>query len=75
MKAKQVFKNVKYSQCYMPSYTSGQLGLIMATNDTTKDLTHPLRTIDQESKYFKYYSSKVHETSFVLPTWADEHLN
>lgn len=74
-KGRQVFKNVKYSQCYMPSYTSGQLGLLIATNDTTKKLTTPLRTIEDESKYFKYYSSKVHETSFILPTWADNYLN
>ena len=35
-KAATVFSNVKYCQCYMPSYTSGQLGLIIATMDTGK---------------------------------------
>ncbi|EGW32489.1 uncharacterized protein SPAPADRAFT_61556 [Spathaspora passalidarum NRRL Y-27907] len=39
-KAKQVFNNVQYCQCYMPSYTSGQLGLIIASN-SEGDLTNP----------------------------------
>lgn len=71
-KCNQVFSNVKYSQCYMPSYTSGQLGLLMATNDNQKDLTRPLRKFDDslESQLFKYYSKRMHESSFVLPQWA-----
>lgn len=72
-KGKTVFDNVKYCQCYMPSYTSGQLGLLVATNDTTKDLTIPLRTTDKD--VFKYYSPDIHKMSFVLPTWANKYLN
>lgn len=76
-KARTVFKNVKYSQCYMPSYTSGQLGLIIATNDTNKNLVKPLRSFsrEEENELFKYYNSLVHQSSFVLPTWADNLLN
>ncbi|GEQ72040.1 hypothetical protein JCM33374_g5726 [Metschnikowia sp. JCM 33374] len=74
-KASQVFSNIGYCQCYMPSYTSGQLGLIVATQDNTKNLQVPLRVIDNESDLFKYYNSKVHQASFVLPTWADKVLN
>lgn len=75
-KAAQVFSNVEYCQCYMPSYTSGQLGLIVATMDTSKNLSKPLRTLlrDTEGKMFKYYSAAVHEAAFVLPTWADRAL-
>lgn len=75
-KAQQVFSTVEYCQCYMPSYTSGQLGLIVATMDKSKNLTKPLRTLlaDQEEKMFKYYSAAVHESAFVLPTWADRAL-
>lgn len=47
-KASEVFNNVKYAQCYMPSYTSGQLGLLIATMDTAKDLTNPLRKFSRE---------------------------
>ncbi|RCK64103.1 Spermine synthase [Candida viswanathii] len=76
-KASEVFSNVKYAQCYMPSYTSGQLGLLIATMDTTKDLTSPLRKFprEKESRLFKYYNQQVHASSFILPTWADDYLN
>lgn len=70
-KTKAVFANVEYCQCYMPSYTSGQLGLIVATQDSTKNLAVPLRKADDEEKLFRYYGAKVHEASFVLPTWAN----
>lgn len=71
-KAKKVFANVEYCQCYMPSYTSGQLGLIVASNDESKNLRKPLRRLDEEveTKRFRYYSAEVHEAAFVLPTWA-----
>lgn len=76
-KANRVFNNVAYSQCYMPSYTSGQLGLIVATNDTSNVLSIPSRTFSPEKELhlFKYYSSSVHQASFVLPTWAHKTLN
>lgn len=76
-KAKQVFSNVAYSQCYMPSYTSGQLGLVVATNDTSNVLSIPSRTFSAEKELdlFKYYSKSVHQASFVLPTWAHKTLN
>lgn len=69
-KASKVFSNVDYCQCYMPSYTSGQLGLIVATADGTKNLRKPLRKLDEERDIFRYYSAAVHEASFVLPSWA-----
>lgn len=75
-KARKVFANVDYCQCYMPSYTSGQLGLIVATSDTGKNLRKPLRQFSEakEVETFKYYNSKVHEAAFVLPTWASQKL-
>ncbi|RLV93001.1 Spermine synthase [Spathaspora sp. JA1] len=75
-KANKVFENVEYCQCYMPSYTSGQLGLIIASN-SKYDLTNPVRRFDEEkeSKMFKYYNQHIHHSSFVLPTWANNYLN
>lgn len=60
----------------MPSYTGGQLGLVVATNDEEKDLRIPLRSFDEEKedKLFKYYSKAVHSASFVLPKWAEGKL-
>lgn len=76
-KAKTVFANVEYSQCYMPSYTSGQLGLVIATNDAKNDLTKPTRVLETslENKLFKYYNSEIHKASFILPTWAKKTLD
>lgn len=76
-KARKVFASVAYSQCYMPSYTSGQLGLIVATNDTTNTLNKPARSFspEKEQGMFRYYSAAVHQASFVLPTWANKILN
>lgn len=73
-KVRRVFSNTAYCQCYMPSYTSGQLGLIVATPDPMKDLLKPLRVSDLEDTLFRYYNSKVHEASFVLPNWAAKAL-
>lgn len=76
-KAKQVFSNVRYAQCYMPSYTSGQLGFIMATNDYSNPLCSATRNFspEKEAELFKYYSKEVHKSSFILPAWADRTLN
>lgn len=76
-KAGKVFLNVAYCQCYMPSYTSGQLGLIVACNDESKDLSKPVREFgpEKENSVFKYYNAAVHKAAFVLPTWADRVVN
>lgn len=74
-KAEVVFSNVEYSQCYMPSYTSGQLGLLMATHNKEYDLQKPIRKPNTGDNDFKYYSEKIHQASFVLPVWADRAIN
>lgn len=73
-KARQVFENVEYCQCYMPSYTSGQLGLVIATPARERDLKKPVKDFDVRTGLFKYYSAKVHEASFVLPRWAADEI-
>lgn len=73
-KACQVFENVEYCQCYMPSYTSGQLGLVIASPKRERNLKTPVKVYDDRKGLFKYYSAKVHEASFVLPTWAADEL-
>lgn len=74
-KARSVFGNVRYCQCYMPSYTLGQLGFVVATNDIDLDLSVPHRTMDSVTESAcRYYSKSVHTASFVLPKWAQEAL-
>lgn len=72
-KAKSVFANVAYCQCYMPSYTGGQLGLVVALPDATIDLKLASRPLPEGE--FKYYSPEIHKASFVLPAWADTEIN
>ncbi|CAN3358560.1 hypothetical protein DICA1_E30570 [Diutina catenulata] len=72
-KARSAFDNVGYCQCYMPSYTGGQLGLLVASKDAELDLTKATRPLPQAE--FKYYSPTVHQASFVLPQWAHEVIN
>lgn len=74
--AKKVFPNTRYCNTMVPTYTSGQLGLIVCSPDASKDLTTPARTPTvQEDENLKYYNSEIHHASFVLPNWADQLLN
>lgn len=66
----QVFPKVEYCYAMVPTYTSGQLGLMVCSKDKEMDLTTPLRTLDNEDELFRYYNSEMHKSSFVLPNWA-----
>ncbi|QLG73886.1 hypothetical protein HG535_0F03980 [Zygotorulaspora mrakii] len=74
--AKSVFSNTGYCYTTVPSYTSGQLGLIVCSNekDLRLDVAHRLPTSEEQQK-MKYYNPKIHHASFILPTWADRILN
>ncbi|CDK25279.1 unnamed protein product [Kuraishia capsulata CBS 1993] len=73
----RVFPNVGYSYCTIPTYTSGQLGLMVCAKSESTNLRQPVRRLEpeEESKLFKYYNSKIHSASFVLPTWAETIIN
>lgn len=73
---KSVFPNTRYCYTMVPTYTSGQLGLIICSKNQDIDLTKPQRkpTVEEQSK-FQYYGSAIHSASFVLPTWADKKIN
>ncbi|ODV97907.1 hypothetical protein PACTADRAFT_400 [Pachysolen tannophilus NRRL Y-2460] len=67
---KQVFPIVEYGYVTIPSYTSGQLGLMCCSKKL--QITEPIRKLStaEESKLFKYYNSEIHKASFIHPTWA-----
>ncbi|KAH3688218.1 hypothetical protein WICPIJ_000804 [Wickerhamomyces pijperi] len=69
---KEVFAHAEYATSTIPTYPSGQIGFMICTKDPENDVTKPSRTlpVEEENKLFKYYNSKVHEASFVLPNWA-----
>lgn len=74
--AREVFPNTQYCYTSVPSYTSGQLGLLISSLDKSKDLTHPVREPTKtEQDLMSYYNSEIHHASFVLPTWADRKIN
>lgn len=70
------FPTVQYAFTTIPTYPSGQIGFVMCTLDTSSDaLTKPKRVPSTEvEKTLKYYSSRVHEAAFVLPTFAERKI-
>ncbi|VEU22479.1 DEKNAAC103550 [Brettanomyces naardenensis] len=72
--AAEVFPVAKISNCTIPTYTSGQISLLCCARDANIDVSIPSRTLprDEEIKLFRYYNSRIHESSFILPTWADQ---
>ncbi|ONH68382.1 Spermidine synthase [Cyberlindnera fabianii] len=70
------FPVVKYTYTTVPTYTSGQLGLMISSKTPNLQLNKPLRRLSQEKEdeLFKYYNGDIHEASFILPTWAKKYL-
>ncbi|GAV55290.1 hypothetical protein ZYGR_0AS06140 [Zygosaccharomyces rouxii] len=74
--AHSVFQKAGYCYTTVPTYTSGQLGLIICSDDHQLDLTKPQRRPSkQEQDALKYYNPEIHHASFILPTWADRLIN
>lgn len=70
--AKKVFSVVQYAYASVPTYPSGQIGFILCSNDSTKDLSRPVYKFSEEdeARLLKYYNPQVHQASFVLPSFA-----
>lgn len=74
--ARSVFQNTGYCYTTVPTYTSGQLGLIICAKDSKVNLTKPQRNpTSTEQQMMRYYNPQIHYTSFILPTWADRLVN
>lgn len=74
--ARSVFQNTGYCYTTVPTYTSGQLGLIICAKDDKVDLAKPQRTpTPEEQQLMSYYNPQIHSSSFILPTWADRLVN
>lgn len=63
---KQIFPSVKYAYTTIPTYPSGQIGFIIASNGGTVDPSIPAREIP-EGLPVRYYSDRIHRSAFVLP--------
>ncbi|KAI5807771.1 Spermidine/spermine synthase [Pyronema omphalodes] len=69
---REVFPTVEYAYTTIPTYPSGQIGFMVCSKDANRDVSKPLRSLpeEEENKRYRYYNSKIHEASFVLPNFA-----
>lgn len=70
---KSIFPTVKYAFTTIPTYPSGQIGFIVASNDESKNLSVPSKTLPTDAP-LRYYSPAVHKAAFVLPAMTAEKL-
>lgn len=65
------FANVEYATTQIPTYPAGQIGLLLCSkqlNGKKTSCAKPARRVPKkEEENYKYYSSALHEASFVLP--------
>lgn len=74
--ARSVFPVSEYCYTMLPTYTSGQLGLIACCKNPNTNIVQPSRVpTESEQANMKYYNNKIHSAAFVLPTWARKSLN
>ena len=63
---KEIFPSVRYAYTTIPTYPSGQIGFIIASNCATIDPSTPSRSIPADMP-LQYYSEDIHKSAFVLP--------
>lgn len=73
---KQVFPSVAYTAAIMPTYTSGQLGLMICSKDRSQDVSVPRRwwPEEDEKQLLRYYNRQIHSASFTLQTFAKKFI-
>jgi len=64
-----LFATVKYAYTTIPTYPSGQIGFVLASNDASVELAAPSRPVPSDLA-MRYYSADIHRASFVLPAFA-----
>ncbi|KAK6337358.1 putrescine aminopropyltransferase [Orbilia blumenaviensis] len=73
---RKTFPVAEYAYTTIPTYPSGQIGFMVCCKDASRDVTKPLRkwSEEEEEKLCRYYNAKIHEASFILPTFARKKL-
>jgi len=67
-----IFPVVKYAQTYTPSYTTGQIGVVLASKNKDTVFDVPVRVLSESDKTdmnLLYYNEDIHTASFQLPTF------
>jgi len=62
---------VKYAYTTIPTYPSGQIVFILASNNTDYELQVPQQQAPEDMP-LRYYSSELHPCAFVLPAFAKQ---
>ena len=72
----EVFPVAEYAYTTIPTYPSGSIGFMVCSKDKTCNVKKPLREISDadEERLYRYYNKRIHEASFVLPTWVTKEL-
>ncbi|CAM9215337.1 unnamed protein product [Discosporangium mesarthrocarpum] len=71
---RDIFASVDYAYTTIPTYPSGQIGFILASN-VERDLSTPVSTPDAEmAEVLRYYNPQVHWAAFVLPVFAEREI-
>uniref|UniRef100_M4C138 PABS domain-containing protein n=1 Tax=Hyaloperonospora arabidopsidis (strain Emoy2) TaxID=559515 RepID=M4C138_HYAAE len=75
-RCRALFPSVNYSYTTIPTYPSGQIGFIICSLDESEGvLVKPKRTPDDKMEQtLRYYNAKIHEASFVLPSFAERKI-
>ena len=69
--ARTIFKNVGYAFISIPTYPTGTIGILTASDES--DLRSPLRKPDEAIQAaLRYYSPEIHQTAFQLPAFAKD---
>lgn len=68
-----LFPSVAFAHGSVPSYPSGGIGFLLASNDEGNLLEEPVREVSPEME-LNYYSARVHRAAFALPTFAAKAL-
>lgn len=74
----EVFPVVNYASTCVPTYTSGQLGLLLCAKDKNTNLKQPQKSwedVKLNNASNKYYNEKIHASSFVLPTFVKRFIS
>ena len=70
--AREVYPVVSYAYASVPTYPSGQIGFVIASNDATLNPAFPRvpNAPDFEETRLRYYNSEIHKAAFVLPNFV-----
>ncbi|CAJ1969398.1 unnamed protein product [Cylindrotheca closterium] len=66
----KTYSTVEYAYTTIPTYPSGQIGFIIATKGRGECKKPERQPSEEVQDGFQYYSTELHEASFVLPAFA-----